>query len=336
MLRRREFLAATAAALTTPLSQLTAAEDRHLLYIAQPGIRNYVSYGGVGVLVYDIGKGYEFVKRIPTWHMPEGKDPRTSKVAASAKTSKLYVTTIRRVGCIDLLTEQMTWEKELEGGCDRLAISPDGKILYVPSLEGPHWNVVNALTGDVITKVVTKSGAHNTVYSLDGRRVYLAGLRSPFLSVVDTKKHAVVSTVGPFGNFIRPFTVNAAQTLCYVNVNELLGFEIGEIRSGKKLHRVEVKGYAMGPVARHGCPSHGVGLTPDEREVCVRRAQQRDAHRQHRHAAAPDDDLEAPRSAWWITFSIDTHATHRPARSSRRLEDGDRAATDRRQIGSES
>ena len=195
MLRRREFLAATAAALTTPLAQLAAAERRHLLYIAQPGIRNYVSYGGVGVLVYDIGKGYEFVKRIPTWQVPEGKFPENVKgVAASAKTGKLYVTTIRRVGCIDLLTEQMTWEKELEGGCDRLAISPDGKILYVPSLEGPHWNVVNALTGDVITKVVTKSGAHNTVYSLDGRRVYLAGLRSPFLSVADTKKHAVDRT----------------------------------------------------------------------------------------------------------------------------------------------
>ena len=33
------------------------------------------------------------------------------------------------------------------------------------------------------------------------------------------------------------------------------------------LHRVEVKGFEKGPVKRHGCPSHGVGLTPDEREL---------------------------------------------------------------------
>ena len=40
-MRRREFLAAGAAMLTVPLSRLgTAATERHLLYIAAPGIRN--------------------------------------------------------------------------------------------------------------------------------------------------------------------------------------------------------------------------------------------------------------------------------------------------------
>ena len=50
-----------------------------------------------------------------------------------------------------------------------------------------------------------------------------------------------------------------------MNVNELLGFEIGDLVSGKKLHRVEVKGFKKGPTKRHGCPSHGIGLTPDEK-----------------------------------------------------------------------
>src|SRR6266403_2942743 len=48
--------------------QLRAAHgEKHLLYVAVPGIRNYVEYGGVGILVYDIGAGHKFVKRIPTW-----------------------------------------------------------------------------------------------------------------------------------------------------------------------------------------------------------------------------------------------------------------------------
>ena len=33
------------------------------------------------------------------------------------------------------------------------------------------------------------------------------------------------------------------------------------------LARVEVQGFSKGKVARHGCPSHGIGLTPDEKEV---------------------------------------------------------------------
>src|SRR5439155_26288758 len=55
----------------------------------------------------------------------------------------------------------------------------------------------------------------------------------------------------------------------YATVNELLGFEVGDVATGKLLHRVEVPGYREGPVKRHGCPSHGVGLTPDEREIWV-------------------------------------------------------------------
>jgi hypothetical protein len=32
---------------------------------------------------------------------------------------------------------------------------------------------------------------------------------------------------------------------------------------------VEVPGFSRGPVKRHGCPSHGIAMTPDEREVWV-------------------------------------------------------------------
>src|SRR5436190_897664 len=74
-------------------------------------------------------------------------------------------------------------------GCDRMSISPDGKTIYVPSLEGAHWHVVDAATGDVLAKIVTNSGAHNTVYGSDGSRVYLAGLRSPWLTLAETKTH---------------------------------------------------------------------------------------------------------------------------------------------------
>jgi hypothetical protein len=77
----------------------------------------------------------------------------------------------------------------------------------------------------------------------------------------------VAKRVGPFGDVIRPFTINGRQTLCFVNVNELLGFEVGDLQTGRLLHRVEVSGYRKGPVKRHGCPSHGVALTPDETEL---------------------------------------------------------------------
>jgi DNA-binding beta-propeller fold protein YncE len=241
---------------------------RHLLYVASPGVRNYVEYGGVGVLVFDRDAGYRFVRRIPTFAVPAGLAAENVKgIAASAATGRLYVSTPKRLAAIDLRTEKMLWNREYEMGCDRMALSPDGKLLYVPSFEGPIWRVVDGATGESITTITTNSGAHNTVFGLDGSRAYLAGLRSPLLRVADPRTHTVVAEVGPFGNSIRPFTVSGDQRLAFVNVNELLGFEVGDIRTGKLLHRVEVTGYAKGPVKRHGCPSHGIALTPDEKEL---------------------------------------------------------------------
>src|SRR5450432_1402880 len=147
------------------MASLAAAAEQHYLYVASPGTRNYVEYGGVGILVFDIDHGYKFVKRIPTWKVPEGKEPENVKgIAASAQTGRVYVTSLNRMIAIDAVTGRTIWDKIYEGGCDRMAISPDGKTLYVPSLEGPFWNVVNAATGEVITKVEPKSGSHNTVW----------------------------------------------------------------------------------------------------------------------------------------------------------------------------
>jgi DNA-binding beta-propeller fold protein YncE len=188
-----------------------------------------------------------------------------------------------------------------------MSMTPDGKVLYVPSFEKDIWNVVDGATGDVVATIEPKSGAHNTVVGLDGSRMYLAGLRSPVLTVADTKTHQVVGTVGPFAAPIRPFTVNAAQTLCYVNVNELLGFEVGDLKTGKKLYRVEVKGFEKGPVKRHGCPSHGIGLTPNEKEIWLC-----DAHNGYLHVF---DNTQTPpkqiagialrEQPGWVTFSLD-------------------------------
>ncbi len=309
-MRRRDFLATTAAALVAPALRATraAAGRRVLLYIAEPGIRNYITYGGVGVLVYDVTNGFAFVKRIPTWSAPRGEDIENVKgIAASAHTGRLYVSTLKRLGCIDLATDAMLWSRAFEAGCDRMAIAPDGRTLYVPSFEGPRWYVVDAMTGDTITTIETNSGSHNTIYGPDGVHVYLAGLKSTSLSIADASTRKVVNTVGPFENVIRPFTVNGAETLCYVNVNDLLGFEIGDIRTGKKLHHIVVHGFAKGPVDRHGCPSHGIGLTPDEREVWLCDGHNRQLHVFDNTVMPPKQVKSIPvrDQPGWITFSMD-------------------------------
>ncbi len=282
--------------------------EQRLLYVASPGIRNYVEWGGKGILVYDIDADHRLVRRLPSpFDDRDGLVENVKGICASAATRRLYVSTIRRLASLDLLTGAVLWVKSYEGGCDRMAITPDGKWIYLPDLEKDRWHVVDAETGRVAKEIVTNQGSHNTVCPPLGRRVYMAGLRSPYLHVADPARHDVVLKVGPFGAPIRPFTVNGAETLCYVNVNGLIGFEVGDLRTGKALHRVEVPGVSQGPIKRHGCPSHGVGLTPDEREVWVV-----DAFNQAVHlfdaTATPPRFLESLKleidQPGWITFTI--------------------------------
>src|SRR6266446_6461996 len=125
-------------------SEKADSAERKLLYVATPGIRDYLEYGGHGVLVFDINSGHKFVKRIPSAGLDEKGRPLNVKgIAACAQTHRLYLTTTRTLLCFDLVSEKLLWEKAYEGGCDRLAISPDGQIIYLPSLEKEHWHVVD-------------------------------------------------------------------------------------------------------------------------------------------------------------------------------------------------
>ena len=302
-------------ALVTPWRAAAASGgEKNYLYVASPSLGRQLERGGHGVLVFDIDDGHKFVKRLPAAGVNrETGFPLSLKgIVASAVTNRLWVTSMETMFCLDLLTDQLLWEKRYEGGCDRLAVSPDGRTIYLPTVEKDDWHVVDALSGDVIKKVTVKSGAHNTIYSSTGKRAYLAGLQSPWLNIADTSTHTLLQPVGPFGSAIRPFTINRAETLVFVNVNGLLGFEAGDLRSGRKLHRVEVPGFKMGPVLRHKCPSHGVALTPDEKEVWVV-----DAFNKHLHIfdvtvmteTVPPKLIASIRleadEPGWLTFSID-------------------------------
>ncbi len=289
-----------------PLSTLSGGSG-HYLYVATPGIRDYLGYGGHGLLVFDIDNHHKFVKRIPTKGFHEDGRPSNVKgIAVSASLNSIYITTLESMQRIDLKTEELLWEIPYEGGCDRMSISPDGKTMYLPSLEKDFWNVVDCQSGKVITTIKVHSRSHNTIYGPSGNWVYMADIGSPELYVADTKTNKIDRKIGPFSAGIRPFTLNSDESLVFVNVNELLGFEVGDLKTGEKLASVTVLGWDKGPVRRHGNPSHGIGLTPDEKEVWVS-----DGHNMRMHifsATAPYQQLTTiPLSDMpgWITFSMD-------------------------------
>jgi DNA-binding beta-propeller fold protein YncE len=280
---------------------------KHYLYVAAPGIRDYLGYGGHGILVFDMDNGHKLVKRIKTQgYHPDKTASNVKGVAVSIPLNSIYVSTLESLQRIDLTTEKIIWEKPFEGGCDRMSISPDGKTMYLPSLEKDFWNVVNCETGEITKKINGYKRSHNTLYGPSGKYVYLDDIGNPWIYIVDTKTNDVSLKVGPFANFVRPFTINANESTVYVTVDSLLGFEVGDLHSGNKLKQVLVEGWTTGPVRRHGNPSHGIGLTPDEKELWLCDGFNM---RLHVFSATPPyqqlTTIPLRDMPGWITFSID-------------------------------
>ena len=301
------FLTPSQATAEDGLASSGAPSSGHFLYVATPGIRDYLGYGGHGLLVFDIDDQHRFVRRIPTqgFHK-DGRPANVKGIAVSAQLNSIFISTLYSLQRIDLATEQLLWERAYEGGCDRMSISPNGKTMYLPSLEKDFWNVVACEDGEIITTIQVHSRAHNTIYGPSGKWAYMADIGSPWLHVADTSRHAVALKVGPFSGGIRPFTINSQETRVFATVNDLLGFEVGDLVSGEKLASIQVLGWDKGPVRRHGCPAHGIGLTPNEEEVWVC-----DGHNMRLHVfeAHPPfqqlttialDDMPG-----WVAFSMD-------------------------------
>src|SRR3979490_2178241 len=84
----------------------------HYLYVATPGVRNYLEYGGHGLLVFDMDNNFKFIKRITTGGLDDKGEPSNVKgIVVSVYTHCIYISTIKTLQCLDLLTEKPVWEK---------------------------------------------------------------------------------------------------------------------------------------------------------------------------------------------------------------------------------
>lgn len=257
--------------------------DRRLVYVTLPGGSaggQFSSDGnGVGIVVLDVDRKFEFVKRIPTWNVAASISPEeVSGVAASGATNMIYLATRGRLAAFDLATDQKVWEQTYDGNCcERPEVTPDGKTLVVGSDLKDFWYVINAQDGDLKGKIqAPKSNfAHNMGLSADGKTVFMAP-NGVTMTVGDVPSMKALKTI-TFSDHIRPFVINHDATRVYANVNNLLGFEIADVKSGEVIKRIEAPAELWkakwADVTQHfyghACPSHGIALTPDESELWV-------------------------------------------------------------------
>jgi len=240
--------------------------DRRLVYVAVPGGSAGGQFSsemnGVGIVVLDVDRNFDFVKRIPTWNVAASTSAEeVSGIAGSPATNMIYLATRGRLAAFDLGTE----------------VTPDGKTLVVGSDLRDFWYVIDAQSGTLKGKIQAPKSmfAHNMALSADGKTAFMAP-NGVTMTVGDVPSMKAIKTI-TFSDHVRPFVINHDATRVYSNLNNLLGFEIADVKTGEVIKRIEAPAEMWKPqwgdVKRrffgHGCPSHGIAMTPDESEIWV-------------------------------------------------------------------
>ncbi len=252
---------------------------RHYLYSAD-------GKGPVTLYVYDMDNRFRSVNRT-TLDTPAASH-EVRGIAISAATGMLYVSR----GCFydpsdfhycnngiggyltkySVLTGRMIWDKNYPFGVDSFSITPDGQTIYMPVGEqstSTVWEIIDANTGKAIATLDSgQQGPHNTIVSNSGAHVYLGPRLGSYLVVAKTSNNTVIRNIGPvLGNQVRPFTIDSQERWAFINLTGYLGFQIGDVGTGKILYTVPIAGFS-GCQPGSDC-SHGICLSPHDKEIYV-------------------------------------------------------------------
>jgi DNA-binding beta-propeller fold protein YncE len=238
-----------------------------------PRVARYEYVAGVGHLsVYNIANA----ALVARFALPGVAEIRG--IGANAATGMLYVsyggfpTGTGHLLEFSLYRHRVVYDRSYRFGIDSFDISHDGRLIFMPTGEntsGDTWHVLAATTGRVVGAIAAGRGPHDTAVDASGRHVFLGGASDRFLYEADAARPwTVIGRIGPLmpGGVggVRPFTINAQDTLAFTTTTGYLGFQISDVATGRLLYTVPVPGFTIPPAFR-GIPSHGIGLSPDQR-----------------------------------------------------------------------
>jgi DNA-binding beta-propeller fold protein YncE len=233
----------------------------------------YEYVAGVGRLsVYKIANG-SLVRRFALPGVGEIRG-----IGASAATGMLYVSYggfPRGIGHLlefSLYRRKVVYDRGYRFGIDSFDISRDGRLIFMPTGEntsGNTWHVLAATTGRVVGAVAAGRSPHDTAVGASGQHLFLGGASDRYLYEADAERPwKIVGRMGPLvpGGVagVRPFTIDSRDRLAFTTADRYLGFQVSDVDTGRVLYTVPVPGFSV-PLTFRGLPSHGIGLSPDQR-----------------------------------------------------------------------
>ncbi|RKT51809.1 YncE family protein [Saccharothrix australiensis] len=209
--------------------------------VAPDGRRVYVVNGWSGTITA-VDPGAGVVDRIQT-------RARLAQAVLRPDGKRLYVTGGNAVAVIDPVRFRMVATVEVGSQPQGIAVTPDGRELYVANTQDGTVSVVDTKSATAITTIRVGGLPQQVAVSRDGRHAYVSSLELPdkqgTLSAIDTATRQVRWTA-PVGKGAGSVAVTPDGGRVYVALDRGISVVDTTTRAAKQL-KIRVKGLAVAP-----------------------------------------------------------------------------------------
>ncbi len=217
-------------------------------------------------------------------------DPATNKVvgtingievnhgaAAAPDGSRYYISNEDKstLDVVDRKTLAVTRSIPLSGHPNNIAISKDGRRVYVSIAEAPgSVDVIDTESLERVKTIPAKGAVHNTYVTPDGKYVIAGSIRGKTITVIDQKTETPVWWL-EMDQGIRPmaFLTNpdGSTKWIFAQLSGLNGFAVVDFATRKEINRIKLPALAEGkkPYLYGGNESHGMAVTSDGKTLIV-------------------------------------------------------------------
>ncbi len=197
-----------------------------------------------------------------------GLRPHGLIVSPDRRTLYISVETTNELVKVDLATHEILARVGVGPVPNEPTITHDGRYVFVPSRGGDLCAVVDTETMHVVRQLPAGTAQHNAYTSADGSQVFVTSMGESLITVIDTETLEIDRQIA-LGGVPRPVALTADLSTAYVALSGLTGFITLDLRTDAIVHRLQIPIPDDTPVPPLETYTHGLLLTPDERELWV-------------------------------------------------------------------
>jgi YVTN family beta-propeller protein len=230
--------------------------------------------------------------------------PHGAAVSADGRRLFCSVESDHTLLVIDTARDRVVKSIKLTGLPNQCAVTPDGKWVGVPIRGGDSVDLVHVAQSKVVKNLPIKT-PHNCYNAGRNDHLFVTSMSEHLVRLIDLKNLKYAAEI-PVGGVPRPLAVTRDEKTLYCALSDLHGFVIADIARRKVIDKVQLPALPAGvkfPVPN--TPTHGLELTPDEKELWVTSCGTDTVHVYDTRARKIVGKVGVGQGPNWVTFSPD-------------------------------